>query len=145
MNKPEPFEPFRIALPVRVTDINYGGHLGNDALVALLHEARARWLASLGHSEADVGGGTGLIMTRLEVDFRAEVFAHQTLGFTLEAEEVGRAGFRQRIRIEREEDGVLVAEASTRFAAFDYARRRIARLPAEFAALLGGAGPPPAA
>jgi hypothetical protein len=32
--------PFRTTLTVRVTDLNYGNHLGNDALLGLLHEAR---------------------------------------------------------------------------------------------------------
>ena len=27
-------------VPVRITDINYGNHLGNDAFVSILHEAR---------------------------------------------------------------------------------------------------------
>ena len=36
--------PFATELEVRVGDVNYGGHLGNDALLGLLHEARIRFL-----------------------------------------------------------------------------------------------------
>lgn len=36
--------PFTTQLPVRITDINYGAHLGNDALLGLLHEARIHFL-----------------------------------------------------------------------------------------------------
>ena len=36
--------PFRTEIPVRITDLNYGGHLGNDALLGLLHEARVHFL-----------------------------------------------------------------------------------------------------
>jgi len=31
-------------IPVRITDINYGDHVGNDAFVAIIHEARMQWL-----------------------------------------------------------------------------------------------------
>ena len=34
---------FRTELDVRITDINYGRHVGNDALLGLLHEARLRF------------------------------------------------------------------------------------------------------
>jgi len=37
--------PFGIDIPVRITDINYGGHLGNDAVLGLVHEARIAFLA----------------------------------------------------------------------------------------------------
>lgn len=31
---------FEATVPVRVTDLNYGNHLGNDALLSIMHEAR---------------------------------------------------------------------------------------------------------
>ena len=45
-----------VELPVRITDINYGQHLGNDRLFALLHEARIQFLSQWGFSEIDAGG-----------------------------------------------------------------------------------------
>ena len=41
---------FSTQIPVRITDINYGGHLGNDALLALLHEARVQFLRRYGYT-----------------------------------------------------------------------------------------------
>ena len=45
--------PFRTELPVRITDVNYGQHVGNDALLGLLHEARLQYLRQLAFSEQD--------------------------------------------------------------------------------------------
>ena len=42
---------FRTELPVRITDLNYGGHVGNDALLAMIQEARVRWLGQFGWTE----------------------------------------------------------------------------------------------
>src|SRR3989337_4016867 len=56
-------------------DINYGGHLGNDALVSLAGSARAEALHAIGLREQDLGDGhTGIIMSDLAVNFRAEAF-----------------------------------------------------------------------
>ena len=63
--------PFRTDLALRVGDINYGGHLGNDAVLALCHEARIRCLEQLGYSEMDIGG-VGIIMSDAVVVYRSE-------------------------------------------------------------------------
>lgn len=57
---PEHFA-FYTEITVSIRDINYGGHLGNDAVLGLAHEARLRYLKSLGFSELDIGG-LGLTM-----------------------------------------------------------------------------------
>ena len=53
---PETAIVHRHPLTVRVTDMNYGRHLGHDTLVSLLHEARIQAFAALGLTEWDMGG-----------------------------------------------------------------------------------------
>ena len=69
---------FEHRVPVRITDLNYGNHLGHDALVSILHEARARFFRAFGMSEADVDG-VGIILVDLAVRYQAQVFYGQTL------------------------------------------------------------------
>ena len=45
---PLPRYTFQVEMAVRVTDLNYGGHLGNDRLLSLVHEARVAFLAEHG-------------------------------------------------------------------------------------------------
>jgi acyl-CoA thioester hydrolase len=40
---------------VEVRDLNYGNHLGNDALVGIIHRARVHFLHRLGASENNLG------------------------------------------------------------------------------------------
>ncbi|HCB15290.1 MAG TPA: thioesterase, partial [Gammaproteobacteria bacterium] len=61
---------FTTELRIRITDVNYGGHLGNDAMLGLLHEARVRFLKHHGFSELDIGG-CGLIMTGSSLVYNA--------------------------------------------------------------------------
>jgi acyl-CoA thioesterase FadM len=46
---------FSTLIPVRITDINYGNHVGNDAILSLLHEARMQFLNKAGYTELEFG------------------------------------------------------------------------------------------
>jgi acyl-CoA thioesterase FadM len=48
---------FRARYPVRVGDINYGGHLGNDKYLLLFHDARLAYLAAWAHRRRTSGAG----------------------------------------------------------------------------------------
>jgi acyl-CoA thioesterase FadM len=37
---------FSTIIAIRITDLNYGGHAGNDVFLALAHEARERFLGT---------------------------------------------------------------------------------------------------
>jgi acyl-CoA thioesterase FadM len=113
--------PFTARIPVRVTDLNHGGHVGNDRLVSLLHEARVAYLAHLGAAEAGVDG-RGLILRRLEVDYRREIRHGHPADIELAPAQVRGASFTlfYRVRVA----GELAAQAVTEMGGFDYVRRR---------------------
>ncbi len=123
---------FRARFPVRVGDINYGGHLGNDKFLLLFHDARLAFLASLGASEKDIGGGTGLIMSEAHLRFQAEAFLGEELEVSVRPREVQASRFTLEYGVTRVADGAPVASGSTVLAGFDYAKRRVARLPRAF-------------
>lgn len=125
---PRSVYPFSISLTVRVTDLNYGGHLGNDRLLALIHEARVSYLARQGWTEFDCAG-VGLIMTDAAIQYRREAFAGDQLEFEVGPADASRTGFRFYYRITRHDDQAIVAVAETGMACFDYERRRVAPLP----------------
>jgi acyl-CoA thioesterase FadM len=120
--------PFSTGLAVRVTDLNYGGHLGNDRILALLQEARVAFLAVHGWSEIDCAG-SALIMTDAAVQYRGEAFAGDQLDIEVAMGEAARTGFRFFYRITRHGDDALIAVAETGMASFDYERRRVVALP----------------
>jgi acyl-CoA thioester hydrolase len=61
----------RQPLSVRITDMNYGRHLGHDTLVSLLHEARIQAFGALGLSEWDMGGFPSVVAD-LAVQYQSE-------------------------------------------------------------------------
>lgn len=125
--------PFETRLEVRVGDINYGGHLGNDALLTLLQEARLRFLATMGFSETDAGG-CGLAMVEALVQYRAQAFRGDRLKIEVAIGGLDRVGFDVFYRVTREGDGAEIAYARTAMVFFDYARGRLVRAPEAFRA-----------
>ena len=117
-----------MAITVRTTDLNYGGHLGNDRLLSLVQEARVAWLAEHGWSELDCAG-VGLIMGDTAVVYQAEAFAGDVLRFAVAPVEPARVGFRLAYRVSRPADGRDVALVENGMVCFDYQRRRIVPVP----------------
>jgi acyl-CoA thioester hydrolase len=129
--------PFRTELTVRITDINYGGHLGNADVLVLMHEARVRFLKSYGYSEVDVEG-YGTIMLDSVVVYKAQAFAGDVLQIEVAAGEFSRIGCDIFYRITKKESGVEVALAKTGVSVFDYANQKRVSPPPAFVAKLGG-------
>lgn len=132
-------EQFRFTMPyeVRVSDVNYGGHVANSAVLNFFQDARLKFLAELGpFSEMEIGDGCGLILPEAHVYYRAEMFLHDRLTIGVRASEVKRSAFILEYRIER--DGQLTAEGSTNMVSFDYKKRKVVRLPQAFKEALVG-------
>lgn len=122
---------FKTEINVRISDINYGGHLGNDSLLSFLHEARLRYLESHGFSEKDVCG-YGLIMTDAVVVYKSQAFRGKTLVVEVAAGDFSKYGCDFLFRVTDKEQGREVARAKTGFVTFDYEKDAIVTAPKEF-------------
>jgi len=123
---------FVTRIPVRVDDLNYGGHLANDAVLSIAHEARLRWIRSLGFaSELDVAG-TGLIMADAAVVFRAEGRQGMELRVELALAEFRSRGFDLLYRLVDDATLVEIAQVKTGMLWFDYAARKVGQVPEAF-------------
>lgn len=122
---------FSTQLHVRIGDINYGGHLANDAVLALTHEARVRFLASFNASETNICGA-GLIMTDAAVVYRAEARYGVLLLAETAIDDISHSGFDFFCRLSDSDTKQEIARVKTGMAFFDYQRHRPLRTPAEF-------------
>jgi acyl-CoA thioester hydrolase len=129
--------PFKTELTVRITDINYGGHLGNGSVLGLMHEARVRFLKSFGYSEINVEG-FGTIMLDSVVIYKAQAFAGDVLQIEIAAGDFSRLGCDIFYRITKKEGGAEVVLAKTGIAVFDYANQKRVSPPEAFVKKLGG-------
>ena len=128
---------FSTEIAVRITDINYGNHVGNDAFVQLIHEARVQWLSTNNYTELNIEGAS-LIMADLAVEYKAESFYGDVLQIEIAVGEISRAGFElyYQITTTRDEKTVLIAKAKTGLVSFNYEEKKIRELPLKFIDLL---------
>jgi len=115
---------------VRVSDINYGGHVANSAVLNIFQDARIAYLANLGpFSELDLGG-CGIIMPEAHVFYHAEMFLGEQLQVGIRGDGLRRSSLCLHYRIER--DGEMTAEGETPVVCFDYQKRKPRRIPFAF-------------
>lgn len=126
---------FETEIPIRITDINYGGHLGNDAILGLVHEARVQFLKRLDCTEVDVGG-CGIIMSDAAIVFRSEGFYGQTVRIRVAADLSGKSSCDFFFLLSDTEDDREIARVKTGIVFFDYERRRPTRIPESFRAAI---------
>lgn len=62
----------------RMSDINYGGHVGHTELINLLHEIRARFLHRYSLKETNIDGHL-LVMRHLAFTYKNQIFWDNTL------------------------------------------------------------------
>ena len=130
LSEQETYE-FQSSFQVRPQDINYGGHLGNDNLVSLLGAARAYLFHSMGLSELDLGDGqTGIIITDLVVNYKAEAFLFDELLIETHIDEIAPKGFRLFHRVRR--DVRLIALIEAGIATYNYAVKKTVPVPTAF-------------
>ncbi|HMI61801.1 MAG TPA: thioesterase family protein [Puia sp.] len=128
---PENFD-FTTNIPVRITDLNYGGHVGNDSILSLIHEIRVQFLRHHSYDELNLAG-VGLIMADVTIEFKHELFYGEILRASVAAAEFSRIGFDLYYKLEKQtgEKWVSVTHARTGMVCYDYTLKKIAAVPKE--------------
>jgi len=123
---------FTTDIPIRITDLNYGGHVGNDSVLSLLHEVRMQFLQHHGYTEMNLAG-TGIIMADVAIEFRSEVFYGEILKASVAAAEFSRIGFDLYYKLEKETNDkwVTAAVARTGMVCYNYTQKKIVSVPKE--------------
>lgn len=117
---------FNTSIPIRISDINYGNHVGNDAILSIIHEARLQFLSSYGLTELDAGGA-GLIMADVMIAYRGEGFYGDTLKVEIYAVDVTSMSFSllYKLSTDRNSTPIDIAHAKTGLVCFNYDERRV--------------------
>jgi len=126
-----------IKLKVRIGDINYGNHVGNDAFVSLIHEARLQWLLQNNFSEFNAGG-TGLIMADLGIEYKKEAYYGEEILIEIGTGEIARVSFElyYQLSTERNQEKVLLAKAKTGMVCYNYDLKKTVSVPESLQVIL---------
>jgi acyl-CoA thioester hydrolase len=120
---------FHKTLTVRVSDLNYGNHVGHQNYLSYFQEARVAYLNQFGYSEMDIGG-CGIIMAEAGCKYKQALFLNDTIHVASTVVGFKSKGFTMAYQIER--DHVVCAEGFTVNLGYDYQSKKVVRLPEEF-------------
>ena len=121
---------YSVEIPVRITDINYGGHLGNDSMASIIHEARFRFVQQSGFKNEIEAG---IILKDICILFKAEVFSDDKLTISIALGEISKCSLRMFYKVTNFQGGT-VALAETGIAFIDYSTKKSSSVPEKFSA-----------
>ena len=124
-------------IPVRISDINYGNHTGNDSIVSIIHEARMQWLKQYNYSELNIDG-VGLIMADLSIEFSNESFYGDVIIVELAVDEISKVSFDlyYLLTVNRDQNSIIIAKAKTGLVCYNYELKKITAIPPSLLTIL---------
>ncbi len=131
INLPGTFS-FSTILHIRITDLNYGNHVGNDSFLGLIHEARQQFLLDNGFTELSFAG-TGLIMADAAIEFKKEMSYGDAVKISVAASGFDKLGFDifYLLEIVHPEKNIVAGKAKTGMMCYDYATKKKTAVPEE--------------
>jgi YbgC/YbaW family acyl-CoA thioester hydrolase len=129
VNLPANFN-FSTHIKIRITDINYGGHVGNGNFLSLVHEARQQFLNNFGYAELSMEN-VSLIQTDAVIEFKKELNYGDNVKISVTATGFDKYGFDifYKLEIINNESAVLCAKAKTGMLCYDYTNKKPVPLP----------------
>ena len=126
-----------LTIPVRITDINYGNHVGNDAFVSIIHESRMQQLQQFGYTELNIEGA-GLILADLAVEFKSEAFYGDIIEIIISVGEISKVSFElfYQLSVNRKNTHIVLAFAKTGMVCYDYTIKKVVAIPEKLKEIL---------
>lgn len=110
-------------IKVRVSDLNYGNHMGNQQFLAYAQEARVRFLAENGFTELDFGG-VSLIQADAAITYSCEGRLGDQVQIDIATEVTGRSSFNVFYQFTNLTQGKHMANIRTAIISYDYGKNR---------------------
>jgi acyl-CoA thioesterase FadM len=127
---PKKFD-FSTEISLRISDINYGGHLGHDSILSLAHEARVRFFKSHGFTELNVFG-PAMILSDVAIYYKSEGFYGDSIVIDIAVCDYLKYGCDLVYRLTEKKTGRVVAILKTGIVFIYYEKREVAPVPKEF-------------
>ncbi len=126
---------FKTEIPIRIDDINYGGHFGNDAVLSIAHEARLRFLKQHNFTELNVGGA-GIIMVDAAIQYKAEAFYGDIMIVEIAVADITGVGCDFVYRCTNKNTGIVIAIVKTGIVFYDYDKKKVVSVPERFLSVI---------
>lgn len=129
INLPENFN-FSTHIKIRITDLNYGGHVGNDSFLSLIHEARQQFLKHFGYSEFQLENAS-LIMIDSAIEYKNELNYGDEIKISVAANGFDKFLFDifYKLEIINDKNLIIAGKAKTGMSCYDYQNKKLIPVP----------------
>lgn len=124
---------FSIPLTVRVSDLNYGNHVGHQNFFSFFQEARIAYLRQFDYSELDIGG-CGMLVAEANCKYKRELYLNDAITVSCRVSKLKSKLFNMEYMISKGD--TICAEGFTVNICYDYHGKSIVRVPKAFAAAI---------
>jgi YbgC/YbaW family acyl-CoA thioester hydrolase len=121
---------FSTQVKIRITDLNYGGHVGNDSFLSLIHEARQQFLNHFNYTELEIEN-VSLIMADASIEFKKELNYGDEIKLSVAAGSFDKYGFDifYKLEIINAHALTLAGKAKTGMLCYDYDKKKLMPVP----------------
>ncbi len=124
---------FSTEIPIRMSDINRGNHLGHVAMLTILEEARTRFLINLGFNlEGGLNLGVGYLVTDAALIYKKQAYYGQSLRVEIAAVDFLGKSFDFVYKVSETTTGSEIARAKTGHLLFNFQTQKIIPVTPEF-------------
>lgn len=128
---------FQYKSVIGVNMINYGGHLGNDAVLTIFQDARIAFFKANNLSEINIGNELGIIQSDAAVQYLSEGHLHDEITTTIAFDITSTIGFDIYYKIETKGATKPIAIGKTGMITFDYKAKKMSQTPSSFIDFIG--------
>ena len=119
---------FSTNIPIRISDINRGGHLSWDSMFRILDEASVQFWSSLDYPEKE-DEGISRITVDAGINYKRQAFHGQTLRVEIGTNEFTSKGFDLIFRVTEVDSGAEIARAKAGILCYDYQTQKVIPIP----------------
>ncbi len=121
---------FSTTLFIRITDLNYGGHVGNDVFLSLVHEARQQFLKHYGYTELNFANYS-LIMADSAIEYRKELVYGDEVKISVAASGFDKLGFDlyYLLEVKSNDNWAIAGKIKTGMLCYDYINKKKVSVP----------------
>ena len=121
---------------IGVSMINYGGHLGNDSVLTIFHDARIAFFHKHGLTELNISDDSGVIQNDAAVQYISEGKLHDEITTSIAIEVTSSRGFDIYYKIESKNGSKPIAIGKTGMIMFNYGTKKMSQVPDSFRDLI---------
>ena len=121
---------------VGVGMVNYGGHLGNDAVLTIFHDARIAFFHKHELTEVNLSDGSGIIQSDAAIQYLSEGRLHDEITTSLAFEVTSNKSFDIYYKIEVKNKIKPIAIGKTGMVMFNYSTKKMSQIPNSFLNLI---------